>query len=135
MGNKSSPQVKPIDLILLLVLAALIYAIIDTGSHPSHRGAPIKASMLQIKACETAFELFKDDNGRYPGGTNGLNDLVAQPAGATNWHQYLSKVPLDPWGHPYLYVYPGKHNTNSFDLSSAGADGIPGTVDDIGNWK
>ena len=79
--------------------------------------------------------MFKDDNGNYPTQTNGLAGLVVQPSGATNWHQYFDNIPLDPWGHPYLYEYPGRHNTNTFDLSSAGPDGIPGTADDIVNWK
>jgi len=36
-----------------------------------------------------------------------------------------------PWGNEYIYVCPGIHNTDGFDLSSAGRDGQPGTADDI----
>jgi general secretion pathway protein G len=76
--------------------------------------------------------MFKKDVGHYP---NGLNDLVVQPAGATtNWHQCLEKIWPDPWGHPYRYDFPGKHRTNSYDLSSAGPDGKFGTADNIANW-
>lgn len=39
-----------------------------------------------------------------------------------------------PWGNEYIYVCPGIHNTDGFDLSSAGRDGQPGTADDITNW-
>ena len=41
---------------------------------------------------------------------------------------------MDPWGNPYIYYYPGKHNPDSYDLLSAGPDGKEGTDDDIGNW-
>ena len=46
----------------------------------------------------------------------------------------LKFVPPDGWRHPYRYVMPGIHNTGSFDLSSDGRDGKPGTADDITNW-
>ncbi len=89
----------------------------------------------QLRAFGSILERFKLDTGSYPAGPNGLSDLVVKPANAsTNWHQYLDRVPPDPWGHPYLYVSHGQHNTNSYDLSSAGPDGIPGTPDDITNW-
>ena len=84
-----------------------------------------------------ALDMFKQENSHYPSGTNGLNDLITKPPGATNWDPYISLKDnkfLDPWGHPYLYISPGLHNTNSYDLSSAGPDGIPGTQDDIKNW-
>ena len=40
----------------------------------------------------------------------------------------------DPWGNDYIYEFPGKHNSSSFDLLSMGPDGRSGTEDDITNW-
>ena len=40
----------------------------------------------------------------------------------------------DPWGNPYVYVCPGTHNTDGYDLHSFGPDGQDGTEDDIDNW-
>jgi general secretion pathway protein G len=126
-----------VQLVLLIVLVLLL---IDMGVFPWHIDVAGKHSLkeaagVQMGAFRTAFDMFKEDNGFYPTGTNGLNDLVVQPAGVTNWHQYLEKISLDPWGHPYLYEFPGKHWTNLYDLSSAGPDGKAGTEDDIVNWK
>jgi hypothetical protein len=45
------------------------------------------------------------------------------------------KLPIDPWGNPYIYYYPGKHNPTSYDLLSAGPDGKEGTDDDVVNWR
>ena len=77
------------------------------------------------------------DTGHYPKGSNGLLELVQQPVGATNWHgpYYQPQMLVDQWGHKYIYEYPGKHNTNGYDLFSAGPDGKTGTDDDIGNWE
>jgi len=121
-------------LIVFLLLGLVIYFFMPplAGSRP----APIKAAITQIGAFGDALDMFKSDNGHYPTGKNGLNNLVVKPADATtNWHQYLAEIYLDPWGHPYLYEYPGKHGTNVYDLSSAGPDGKFGTPDDIANWQ
>ena len=72
------------------------------------------------------------DNGHYP---KTLNDFYVQPRDAMNWRQYMEAIPLDPWQHPYVYVFPGKHRPNSYDLSSMGLDGRAGTEDDIVNWQ
>jgi general secretion pathway protein G len=59
-------------------------------------------------------------------------DLIQSPRDARNWHgPYLDKLPQDPWGNYYLYVYPGKHNPAGYDLYSAGVDGKAGTDDDV----
>ena len=87
-----------------------------------------------VNGIKSALDGFKVDNGFYP--TN-LQDLLQQPSNAKNWHgPYFDppKLPVDPWGHKYIYEYPGKHNPNGYDLSSAGPDGRLGTADDINNW-
>lgn len=118
---------------LVIICACLVSNGIAAGK-ARHRKADI-----QIYGLSVAFDNFKADNGYYPAGTNGLRDLIEKPAGANSWHPYYiclnNTIPLDPWGHPYLYEYPGKHRTNSYDLSSAGPDGKFGTEDDIANWQ
>ena len=81
---------------------------------------------------KTALDGFEVDNGFYP---KSLQDLIQQPNNAKNWHgPYLETLPIDPWGNPYVYYYPGKHNPTGYDLLSMGTDGKEGTDDDIGNW-
>ena len=86
---------------------------------------------------KTALDAFEADTGHYPKGSNGLLELFQQSSGTTNWHgPYFDPpvLPVDPWGKKYLYDCPGKHNTNGYDLFSAGPDGKPGTGDDICSW-
>ena len=48
---------------------------------------------------------------------------------------YLERLPIDPWGRPYLYLSPGE--SGEFDIYSLGADGLAGGQDqnlDLGNW-
>jgi general secretion pathway protein G len=88
-----------------------------------------------ISTMEEALDRFYMDCGRYPTMDEGLAALELAPAWAPNWNgKYLVDIPKDPWGRNYLYIWPGIRNTEYFDLFSAGADGKPGTSDDIKNW-
>ena len=85
--------------------------------------------------------MFKLDNGYYPSTEQGLEALVTKPTiGRIPGHYkeggYIKKIPLDPWGAPYLYLSPGAHG--DFDLFSYGPDGESGGEGenaDIANWN
>jgi general secretion pathway protein G len=118
-----------------LCLFTMLMHVFMPGLSPN-RGAAARprAARAQIAAFAQALDLFSTDNGGYPCGSNALQALMTAPVGATNWHQYLDSIPLDPWGHAYVYECPGRHRTNSYDLFSMGPDGRAGTDDDIRNW-
>jgi general secretion pathway protein G len=127
-----------IELLLVLVILGILAAIVVPKFAGRTEQARIRAAETQIDTFKTALGMFEVDNGYYPKGKNGLLDLVQQPRDAQSWHgPYLEKttIPVDPWNHPYIYEYPGKHNPTSFDLSSMGPDGRVGTDDDIANWE
>ncbi|MCV6639391.1 type II secretion system major pseudopilin GspG [Candidatus Albibeggiatoa sp. nov. NOAA] len=94
-----------------------------------------------IRAIESALNLYKLDNYIYPSTDQGLEALVTRPQGAPeapNWKQggYLGNMPKDPWGFPYNYLSPGLHG--EMDIWSYGADGQPegeGVNKDLGNWN
>jgi general secretion pathway protein G len=96
---------------------------------------------VQIKSIEEALGLFKLDNGFYPSTEQGLEGLVSQPETGripTRYRAggYIKKVPLDPWGNPYIYLSPGAHG--DFDLLSYGPDGESGGEGDnadIESWN
>lgn len=61
----------------------------------------------------------------FPSTDQGLEALVKKPTSdpqPRKWKMLLESVPLDPWGTPYHYLFPGKNNPESFDLYSLGAD-------------
>ena len=70
-------------------------------------------------------DLYKLDVGSYPNTEQGLQALVAQPAGVATWNgPYLKGegVPADPWSRPYSYRAPSSRGGREYDLCSAGAD-------------
>jgi general secretion pathway protein G len=121
------------ELMLVVVIIGILAALVIPRIAGNSERARLIAAQADINGgIKTALGNYEVDMGTYP---RSLQDLLVQPGNATKWHgPYLDNMPVDPWGNPYAYIYPGKHNPNSYDLFSAGPDGKQGTEDDIGNW-
>jgi len=121
-----------VEMLLVITIIGILAALVIpkmVGRSEQARQAAAHADLSSIK---TALDAFEVDNGYYP---KSLQDLVQQPSNAKNWHgPYLDSLPQDPWQNPYVYTYPGRHNSNAYDLMSVGPDGKAGSDDDIGNW-
>jgi general secretion pathway protein G len=81
-------------------------------------------ALADVKGIEEALHLFKLDNGFYPTTDQGLQALVTRPSNARNYSPegYLDKMPVDPWGNPYVYFSDGQ----DYIVKSYGADGQEG---------
>ena len=84
-------------------------------------------AVADMKGIEQALNLYRLDGGGYPTTEQGLEALVRKPERPPvprtwNPNGYLERVPLDPWGHPYVYLGDGAR----FTLKSYGADGVEG---------
>ena len=124
-----------IELLLVLVILGVLAAIVVPKFAGRTEQAREAAARTQISTFGTVLDAFEVDNGYYPKGKGGLNDLVQTPRYAKNWRgPYLKEVPKDPWGNDYIYECPGKNNPTSYDVSSMGPDGQLGGADDINNW-
>ncbi len=123
-----------VELLLVLVILGILAAIVIPKFSGRTEQAKEQAVRTQISTFRTALDAFEVDNGYYPKGKNGLQDLIVKPRDAQNWRgPYLQsdRVPQDPWGGEYIYECPGRHNPDSYDVSSAGP---PGGDKAIGNW-
>jgi len=123
-----------VELLLVLVILGILAAIVIPKFSGRTEQAKEQAAVTQISSLSTALNNFEVDNGYYPKGKNGLQDLIVQPRDAQSWHgPYLQtdRIPLDPWGSEYIYECPGRHNPTFFDLSSGGP---PGSDKVIANW-
>jgi general secretion pathway protein G len=77
----------------------------------------------------SVLDLYKLDAGSYPSTQDGLQALIAKPGDVDNWSgPYIksANLPLDPWGHPYLYQQPSTRPGLDYDLCSLGSDDKPG---------
>jgi general secretion pathway protein G len=126
-----------IEMLLVLVILGTLAAIVIPKFAGRSEQARITATQTQISNFETALDTFEVDNGYYPKGNEGLNELLEQTDEAKNWKgPYLKHgIPPDPWGNAYIYECPGANNESSYDIMSIGPDGRKGTEDDITNWE
>jgi len=122
-----------IEIMVVVVIIGLLAAIIAPNVIGNIDKALVTRTQGDIRSIETALNLYRLDNFRYPTTDEGLQVLVA---GSGEGKNYLSSVPADPWSNPYLYIYPGQQR--EFDVFSYGADGQQGGEAlnaDIGNWN
>jgi general secretion pathway protein G len=123
-----------VELLLVLVILGILAAIVIPRFSGRTEQAKEQAAKTQLSTFRTALDAFEVDNGYYPKGKNGLQDLIQAPREAQNWRgPYLQtdRIPPDPWGNEYIYECPGRHNPTSYDVSSAGP---PGGDNVIANW-
>jgi general secretion pathway protein G len=121
-------------IVILGVLAALVVP--RVMSRPDE--ARVIAAKQDVAQIMNALKMYRLDNQRYPSTEQGLTALVQRPAAgpaASNWKQYLDKVPVDPWGKPYQYLNPGlRGEIDVFSYGADGAQGGEGVAADIGSW-
>jgi general secretion pathway protein G len=128
-----------IEVLVVMIILAILAAIVVPRVVGREEDARRARAVSDVESIGTALDMYKADNGEYPTSEEGLQALRTQPASAKNWNgPYLKKaLTPDPWGNAYVYVAPGEHNPDSYDLSSYGADGQPGGDGknaDITNW-
>jgi general secretion pathway protein G len=115
-----------LELLVVIVIIGLLAGYVAPRYFSQVGKSEVQVAKAQIDSIEKALDQFRLDNRRYPSAEEGLDALVAKPAAATAWSgPYLKKaVPMDPWGHPYLYAVPGVKG--EFRLLSLGRDGKAG---------
>ena len=114
-----------------LVVIAIVLILSSTVGFAAIRNIPrsrVAAAHSQIDAFAAALESFYIDTGRYPTEEEGLEALWTRPENApVGWAgpYLLRRVPLDPWGNPYVYRVPGRFGF-PYEIISFGADGREG---------
>ena len=128
-----------IELMVVLVIIGVLAALIVPNVLDRTDDARATAARTDINNLVSALKLYKLDNQRYPSAEQGLDALVKKPGGGTvppNWRPYLDKLPADPWGRPYQYIFPGvKGEVDVFSLGAEGQAGGDGKNADIGSWQ
>ena len=129
-----------IEILVVLVIMGLLISVVAPTVLNRADEARVQKVFADFNSIETALKIYRLDNYVYPTTEQGLEALVVpsnlEPA-PRNFKPggYLSEVPRDPWGRPYLYLQPGEQG--EVDIYSLGADGLSGGEEqnaDIGNW-
>jgi general secretion pathway protein G len=127
-----------LELLVVLAILGLLYAIVGPQVIRYLSSSKSQTAQVQVKNIDAAAKLLRLDVGRYPTTQEGLNALVTQPQGMTNWRgPYLPNAAAltDPWGQPYRYGAPGKHGEiDIYTYGSDNAEGGDGESKDLGNW-
>ena len=130
-----------IEIMVVVVILGILAAIVVPKVMDRPDTARIAKARQDVRALESALNLYKLDNFVYPSTDQGLEALVQKPSGTPepkNWKEggYIPRLPKDSWGNPYQYLNPGTHG--AVDIYSLGADNQVGgeaANADIGNWN
>ena len=140
--NRAQRGITLIELLVVLTILALISALVVVNVLPERDRAAVRKARIDIGIIESALDQYRLDLFRYPSTEQGLQALVEAPSSGPLQDQFRpggyirGGVPLDPWGNPYQYRFPGERG--EIDVFSFGADGEPGGEGlnaDIGNWE
>jgi general secretion pathway protein G len=128
-----------IEIMVVVVIIGLLAAIVAPKLIGNIDKAAVTRARQDIRGIETALNLYRLDNFKYPTTDQGLEALITNPGEtvAPNWKTggYLPRMPKDPWNNVYHYQSPGQHG--EFDIFTYGRDGQEGGEGpdaDIGNW-
>tara|TARA_B100000427_G_scaffold118291_1_gene98549 strand:- start:2205 stop:2633 length:429 start_codon:yes stop_codon:yes gene_type:complete len=129
-----------LELLIVIVILGLLVSLVSINFLPTLSNAYVEVAKQDIARLQQALVMFKISEGSYPTQEQGLNSLKENPGnlkrpGKYPSGGYINKLPKDPWGNNYVYIYPGQYG--EFDIISLGADGQPGGEGenaDIGNW-
>jgi general secretion pathway protein G len=127
-------------LVVLAIIGLLVGVLVKNVGGGFRSGETATARIFVTSTAPAILVRYRIDVGDYPSTAEGLDALVNAPAGKVDrWRNgpYVDggKLPLDPWGEPFSYRYPGTRNKTGYDIFSKGPDKTEGTPDDIGNWE
>ncbi len=107
-----------IEILVVITILGIIAAAVAVNVVGQLDEAKVKQAKTDLHTLENCLDLYKIDKGRYPSTEEGLQAVVT----AGKCKPQLK----DPWGHNYVYLFPGQVHPDSFDIKSYGADGQAG---------
>jgi general secretion pathway protein G len=121
-----------LELLVVIVIIGMLASYVGPKYFAQIGKSEVTVAKAQLEGLSKAMDTFRIDVGRYPSVEEGLRVLMVRPDNATAWNgPYLKKdVPLDPWGHAYVYKIGGSASPSGvvtdYQIISLGKDGQPG---------
>ena len=137
--RRTNAGVTLIEMLEVVTIIALFATLVAPNMFKQGDKAKAVAARVQINNFEQALTQYKLNTGLFPTTEQGLEALRTKPSNVNQWEgPYLRKeIPMDPWGHAYVYKFPGEHGEEP-DITCYGADGQAGgegIAADIVSWK
>lgn len=104
--------------VLLTIAVIAVFLVIAQRERTASGVRATRASLLILRRAVDAYRA--DHGGQCP---PQLTELQKK--------DYVKQLPTDAWGNPFVLTCPGRFDADGYELSSAGADGIPGGLDRV----
>jgi len=128
MKRRNQAGVTLIEMLVVVTIIAMFAGLAAYRLWPHVDTARITRARTDIATLMGALEMYRLKSGTFPTTEQGLQAV----------RQFLkSDVPLDPWGRPYVYKYPGSQGEDP-EIICYGADGRAGGEGinaDLVSWK
>lgn len=123
------------EILVVVAILAVLASVLAINYGGAFSSAKHKIAVQEVAKLKEILEQYRIATGDYPSQSDGLMALTKPLSGSNEPLLSSSKV-VDPWGHPYQYIYPGQHG--KFDLICLGADGVDGGTgenEDTVSWE
>jgi general secretion pathway protein G len=115
-----------LELLVVIAILGLLIGLVAPVALRQLGGARVSIAEQSIERLVSILDIYKLDVGSFPTTDQGLQALIAKPTSVGRWNGPYVKgdaVPLDAWGHPYLYRHPSVRPKREYDLCSRGPNG------------
>lgn len=114
-----------LEMLVVILIIGMLTGIVGPRLLGQMAKSEATTARAQLAAFDKGIQAFRIDMGRYPTTEEGFNALLIAPPGESRWKgPYLhGALPLDPWGKPYRYAFPGSAGRD-FDLYSTGQNNV-----------
>lgn len=108
-----------IEIMIVVTIIAILIGLVGTNLFKKPQAAKVTATKVKMTQLGLPLLEYSNQKGTYPSSEEGLNALVSEG--------FAKKKDIaDAWGNPFLYRYPGEHDSSEYELMSYGADGKEG---------
>ncbi len=107
-----------IELMIVIVILGLLAGLVAPEMFNKVGSAQRKVAKTQMLSFDTSLETFRLDVGDYPAS---LEELRSSTKAGWDGPYIRKKIPMDPWGKPYIYRTPGEGDMGYY-MASYGKD-------------